>query len=79
MFMFTTPAPATLRSSADWETSLSNSQTSFLPQRRDFRLLNLDDPCECGIAVPIDDMCLNTRVLFNAEKLEETSPGEPKN
>ena len=45
--------------------------------RRDFRLLNLDDPCECGIAVPIDDMCLNTRVLFNAEKLEETSPGRP--
>ena len=38
--------------------------------------MNLDEPCECGIAVPIDDMCLNTRVLFNAEKLEEISPGD---
>ena len=52
-----------------WHASTCNTQ------RRDFRLLNLDEPCECGLDVPIQDLCLNSRVLYRAEQLEETSPG----
>ena len=52
-----------------WHASTCNTH------RRDFRLLNLDEPCECGLDVPIQDLCLNSRVLYRAEQLEETSPG----
>jgi len=52
-----------------WHASTCNTQ------RRDFRLLNLDSPCQCGLAVPGEDLCLNTRVLYRAETLQETQPG----
>ena len=41
--------------------------------RRDFRMISLDDPCECG--VPFADHCLNLRILWVNEELEETYPG----
>jgi PhoPQ-activated pathogenicity-related protein len=44
--------------------------------RRDFRMLNNDDPCDCGFTVL--DQCLNLRILWVAEELEETSPGKKK-
>jgi len=43
--------------------------------RRDYRIVNLDDPCTCGIKVGEDDLCANLRVLWYPEELIETSPG----
>jgi len=50
-----------------WHASTCNDN------RRDFRMLNNDDPCDCGFVVM--DQCLNLRILWVAEELEETSPG----
>jgi len=41
--------------------------------RRDFRLVNNDDPCDCGLAVM--DYCINLSILWSSLQLEETSPG----
>ena len=41
--------------------------TSCSQDRRDFRLANLDDPCECGIQV--DDYCSTTSYLWSKETL----------
>jgi len=42
-------------------------------KRRDYRMINNDDPCDCGLTV--EDHCLNLRILWVPEELEETSPG----
>ena len=39
-----------------WHASTCNDK------RRDFRLLNLDDPCTCGMEVM--DLCLNVRIII---------------
>lgn len=41
--------------------------------RRDFRVLNLDDPCVCGVAA--DGNCLNTEVFWKFEDLKPTRIG----
>jgi len=41
--------------------------------RRDFRIVNLDSPCRCGI--PVDGMCGNLRVVWTPQELQETHPG----
>jgi len=42
--------------------------------RRDFRLVNIDDPCECGIS--IEDLgCVNLAVVWANRELKETEPG----
>jgi len=38
-------------------------------ERRDFRLINLDKPCECG--VDVKGHCLNLKVSWSKTKLEE--------
>ena len=50
-----------------WHASTCNDE------RRDFRLTNNDDPCDCGIVV--QDMCFNLRIGWASQELEETSPG----
>jgi len=50
-----------------WHASTCNDE------RRDFRMLNNDDPCDCGVVAL--NQCLNLRILWVAEELEETSPG----
>merc|ERR1712013_445571 len=50
-----------------WHASTCNDE------RRDFRLTNNDDPCECGIVV--QDMCFNLRIGWASQELEESSPG----
>ena len=49
------------------------SALSCNEKRRDWRLANLDDPCECGIAE--DGICFNTGSMWQSETLEETIPG----
>jgi len=47
-------------------------------ERRDFRLINMDDPCTCGLHVeglPLGASCINLAVLWTATELEETYPG----
>jgi len=46
--------------------------TTCNDKRRDFRMVNNDETCECGFAV--DDLCLNL-IIWVSEELEETSPG----
>jgi len=43
-------------------------------ERRDYRIINLDDPCTCGVKVD-EGYCSNLRVLWSSEVLEETEPG----
>ena len=47
--------------------------------RRDFRIVNLDDPCTCGIKLPeiagFKGLCSNLFAFWTAEELEETEPG----
>lgn len=50
-----------------WHSTTCNNK------RRDFRIINLDDPCKCGISQ--SGMCLNAEVLWSEKKLQETSPG----
>ena len=50
-----------------WHASTCNTD------RRDFRLTNNDDPCVCGIVAM--DRCVNLRIAWAAEELEETEPG----
>ena len=50
-----------------WHASTCNTA------RRDFRMLNNDDPCDCGVVVL--NQCLNLAIFWVAEELEETSPG----
>jgi len=50
-----------------WHASTCNTE------RRDFRMFNNDDPCECGIMTSRG--CLNLRIGWASEELEETSPG----
>ena len=45
------------------------------PERRDWRIVNLDEPCECGFAVPGEDLCANLGALWGSDPLEETEPG----
>ena len=49
------------------------SAVSCNDKRRDWRLANLDDPCECGLWD--DGVCFNTGSMWQSEVLEETSPG----
>ena len=42
--------------------------------RRDFRLINIDTPCECGVAY--GDHCINLQVLWSPQQLDETSSGK---
>jgi len=47
-------------------------------ERRDFRLLNADEPCTCGIHIdglPLGSSCVNLAVLWTATELQETFPG----
>ena len=44
-------------------------------KRRDFRFLNAEQPCECGAAVPGEDLCINRFIFFDAEELTEMSEG----
>ena len=50
-----------------------HANTCALSPRRDFRIVNWDDPCLCGLVV--DKYCANLAVLWTAEELQETSPG----
>ena len=43
-------------------------------RRMDWRLANLDNPCECGSLQ--DGVCFNEESVYTAEVLEETSPGD---
>ena len=53
--------------------------TSCHDHRRDFRLVNKDSPCECGVEVDIPGVisggCLNTRVVWTPTLLHPTHPG----
>ena len=44
-------------------------------QRRDFRFLNKDNPCTCGVFIPGEELCVNQFIFFDAEELTETEPG----
>ena len=44
-------------------------------KRRDFRFLNADNPCTCGVFIPSEELCVNQFIFFDAEELEETEPG----
>ena len=49
------------------------SAVSCNDKRRDWRLANLDETCECGL---LDDgICFNTGSMWQSEVLKETSPG----
>jgi len=54
-----------------WHATTCNSE------RRDFRVVNLDDPCTCGLTVPMDGQsyCANLQVFWTSVQLHETSPG----
>lgn len=39
-------------------------------QRRDFRIMSLDNPCKCGMES--DGYCLNTQSFWNSTELEQT-------
>eukprot|EP00944_MAST-04C_sp_MAST-4C-sp1_P012874 g12874.t1 len=41
-------------------------------KRRDFRLLNLDKPCECGVVAK--GLCLNLKIFWSRERLVEVAP-----
>ena len=45
--------------------------------RRDWRIVNLDQPCPCnfGLEIPAEDLCPNLAVLWASDPLEETEPG----
>ena len=49
------------------------SAVSCNDKRRDWRLANLDDPCECGLME--GGICFNTGSMWQSEVLEETSLG----
>ena len=49
------------------------SAVSCNDKRRDWRLANLDETCECGLWD--DGICFNTGSMWQSEVLEETSPG----
>ena len=53
-----------------WHASTCNTE------RRDWRIVNLDDPCTCGFVVPSEDLCANLAVLWGRESLQETEPGK---
>ena len=42
--------------------------------RRDYRFLNLDDPCTCGVKLP-GDLCANLQVFSFPEEMSEINPG----
>ncbi|ETO36321.1 hypothetical protein RFI_00742 [Reticulomyxa filosa] len=44
-----------------------------LPARRDFRVINLDDPCLCGVKVDTGEYCGNAESLFFATELTAVS------
>jgi PhoPQ-activated pathogenicity-related protein len=46
--------------------------TTCNTERRDFRLINIDDPCTCGVGA--DGYCLNLKVLWQKQTLEEVAP-----
>jgi PhoPQ-activated pathogenicity-related protein len=50
-----------------WATTCASSP------RRDFRFLNIDEPCECGYSA--DGYCLNTQVTWQSELLRPVVPG----
>ena len=52
-----------------WHTFTCNNQ------RRDWRIVNLDDPCTCGFVVPGEELCTNLAVLWDKDPLYETEPG----
>ena len=54
-----------------WHASTCNTE------RRDFRFLNKDDPCECGVWVASQELCINEFIFWGAEELQETEPGHP--
>jgi hypothetical protein len=53
--------------------------TTCNKHRRDFRIVNLDDPCTCGIKLPdisgFEGLCSNLFVFWTPEALNETAPG----
>eukprot|EP00616_Rhizochromulina_sp_CCMP1243_P000825 CAMPEP_0118974190 /NCGR_PEP_ID=MMETSP1173-20130426/11118_1 /TAXON_ID=1034831 /ORGANISM="Rhizochromulina marina cf, Strain CCMP1243" /LENGTH=520 /DNA_ID=CAMNT_0006923899 /DNA_START=41 /DNA_END=1603 /DNA_ORIENTATION=+ len=49
------------------------SATTCNDQRRDFRLVNIDDPCTCGIGA--DGSCLNLKVLWSKEEITASEDG----
>jgi len=53
-----------------WHASTCHAHAN---NRKDFRLVNLDSPCTCGIEY--DEKCVNLAVLWAARELKETSPG----
>ena len=44
-------------------------------KRRDFRFINAEDPCECGVAVDSVGLCINQFIFMIGEELQETEPG----
>ena len=46
---------------------------SCADKRRDFRVINLDDPCLCGANVNNDEYCFNVESLFFGENLDAVS------
>ena len=53
------------------------AQTCPNSPRRDFRFINIDNPCTCGVQVPDDTTpeCINTQVFWNYETLRPTRIG----
>ena len=56
-----------------WQGSTCNDQ------RRDFRFMNVDDPCDCGVAIDSVGLCINQFIFMVGEDLQETEPGEVLN
>jgi len=48
--------------------------TTCNAERRDWRILNLDNPCTCGFQYD-EEMCANLAVLWASDTLQETYPG----
>merc|ERR1711964_226143 len=59
-------------SAADVEVSMWHSETCN-SDRRDFRFLNIDDPCTCGFEA--DGYCFNSQVFWYKSVLSPTSAG----
>jgi PhoPQ-activated pathogenicity-related protein len=65
----------------DWDKSFISAKSSVQPkkvllwytttcdtQRRDFRILNLNNPCQCGISY--QDYCTNLKVLYRYKEIQ---------
>jgi PhoPQ-activated pathogenicity-related protein len=66
---FNSDAEDALRVNKYYATSCKDSP------RRDFRIVNLDNPCPCGVYDPKDQMCVDFSHLWKQERLKPTHVG----